>query len=370
VKIVVFCHSLVSDWNHGNAHFLRGISSELLHRGHELRVLEPTDAWSRTHLVAQHGRAPEDEFARSFPRLRSERYDLAALDLDAALDRADLVLVHEWSDPELVRRLGAHRERTGAYRLLFHDTHHRAVTRPHAMARFDLRAYDGVLAFGEIIRQLYLERGWAQRAWTWHEAADTRVFAPRPHVAVEHDLTWIGNWGDGERTRELHEFLLRPARRLRVTGTIHGVRYPLRARLRIATTSLRYRGWLANHRAPDVFARHRLTLHVPRRPYVRALPGIPTIRPFEAMACGIPMICSPWEDAEGLFRHGVDYLVARDGDEMTRALAALRADPSFGAALAAHGLDTVRRRHTCAHRVDALLQIHDDLRHPPSEIHP
>jgi spore maturation protein CgeB len=361
MKIVVFCHSLVSDWNHGNAHFLRGISAELLHRGHELRVLEPAEAWSRTQLVAQHGRGPEDEFARAFPQLHSERYDLAALDLDAALDRADLVLVHEWSDPELVRRLGAHREHTGSYRLLFHDTHHRAVTRPRAMARFDLRSYDGVLAFGEVIRQLYLERGWTQRAWTWHEAADTRVFAPRPQTAAERDLIWIGNWGDGERTRELHEFLLRPARRLRLTGTIHGVRYPLRARARIAMTRLRYRGWVANHRAPDVFARHRLTLHVPRRPYVRALPGIPTIRPFEAMACGIPLICSPWEDAEGLFRPGTDYLVARDGDEMRRLMREVLHDPVLAAALRERGLETIRARHTCAHRVDELLAVHAEL---------
>ena len=28
-KIVLFCHSLRSDWNHGNAHFLRGIATEL-----------------------------------------------------------------------------------------------------------------------------------------------------------------------------------------------------------------------------------------------------------------------------------------------------------------------------------------------------
>ena len=28
-KVVLFCHSLRSDWNHGNAHFLRGIATEL-----------------------------------------------------------------------------------------------------------------------------------------------------------------------------------------------------------------------------------------------------------------------------------------------------------------------------------------------------
>ena len=55
---------------------------------------------------------------------------------------------------------------------------------------------------------------------------------------------------------------------------------------------------------PEVFARFRVTVHVPRRPYVEALPGIPTIRVFEALACGIPLVCAPWDDAEGLFTPG------------------------------------------------------------------
>ncbi|MBA2602322.1 MAG: glycosyltransferase, partial [Acidobacteria bacterium] len=52
MRIVLFCHSLVSDWNHGNAHFLRGIVAELLDRGHEVRVYEPEDGWSREQLLA------------------------------------------------------------------------------------------------------------------------------------------------------------------------------------------------------------------------------------------------------------------------------------------------------------------------------
>jgi spore maturation protein CgeB len=362
MRVVVFSHSLVSDWNHGNAHFLRGVVAELQARGHEVDVREPAAGWSRENLVREHGRRPLREFAAAFPRLSSQVYDPATLDLGGALDGADLVLVHEWNEPSLVRRVGEHRARHGGYRLLFHDTHHRAITAPQAMERFDLSHYDGVLAYGEVIRRLYLERGWARRAWTWHEAADTRVFAPRSGVEPEADLVWIGNWGDGERSAELHEFLLRPARRLRLRGSVHGVRYPRPARLRIRLAGLRYRGWLANHRAPDAFARHRLTVHVPRRPYVEALPGIPTIRPFEALACGIPLVCSPWEDAERLFRPGEDYLVARDGAEMREAMRAILDDAALAERLRASGLETIRARHTCAHRVDELLAIDSELR--------
>jgi spore maturation protein CgeB len=368
MKVVVFCHSLVSDWNHGNAHFLRGVASELIDRGHDVHVLEPADSWSRRNLEAEHGDAAVRAFAHAFPQLSSTRYSLSSLDLDATLDGADLVLVHEWNDPALVRSIGERRARSGGFRLLFHDTHHRAVTAPREMARFDLRHYDGVLAFGNVIRDLYLSRGWAQRAWTWHEAADTRVFHPQPAVpeAQRGDLVWIGNWGDGERGRELGRFLLGPARRLWLSGSIHGLRYPRGARLRIATTRLRHRGWIANHQAPQLFARHRLTVHVPRRPYVEALAGIPTIRPFEAMACGIPLICSPWEDAEALFRPGTDYLVARDGRQMREHMRAVLRDAELAASLRQHGLETIRGRHTCAHRVDELLAIHAQLADRPA----
>ena len=47
MRVVMFYHSLVSDWNHGNAHFLRGVVAELQSRGHDVRVLEPEDGWSR-----------------------------------------------------------------------------------------------------------------------------------------------------------------------------------------------------------------------------------------------------------------------------------------------------------------------------------
>jgi spore maturation protein CgeB len=101
---------------------------------------------------------------------------------------------------------------------------------------------------------------------------------------------------------------------------------------------------------PQVFAQFRVALHIPRRPYVRALPGIPTIRPFEVLTCGIPLVCSPWRDAEGLFTPGKDFLVARHGREMQRHLQRLLQDDSLARDMAAHGRQTILQRHTCAHR--------------------
>jgi spore maturation protein CgeB len=110
-----------------------------------------------------------------------------------------------------------------------------------------------------------------------------------------------------------------------------------------------------------VFARYHVTIHVPRRPYTRALPGIPTIRPFEALASGIPLITSPWPDTEGLFSPGEDFLVARDGDEMKRCLRAVLADEALAHELVTHGRRTILERHTCGHRVDELFHIYKEL---------
>lgn len=361
MKFVLFYHSLLSDWNHGNAHFLRGVVTELRRRGHEVRVFEPRDSWSRQNLVAEHGEAPLERMRHVYPGLDSTLYDLAALDLDVAMRGADVVIVHEWNDHDLVARIGEHRKAGGGYRLLFHDTHHRSVTDRDAMSAYDLSGYDGALAFGETIRRIYVQEGWTERAWTWHEAADTRVFRPMRHIQPEGDLVWIGNWGDDERTAELHEYLLEPVRTLKLAAAVHGVRYPDHAKSALQEAGIEYRGWLPNYSVPETFARFRATVHVPRRPYVEALPGIPTIRPFEALACGIPLVSAPWDDVEGLFTAGKDFLVARDGDEMTWHLRRILSDGHLARSLAEHGLHTIRARHTCAHRVDQLEAICGEL---------
>jgi spore maturation protein CgeB len=361
-RLVLFCHSLRSDWNHGNAHFLRGIMRAWRSRGMDAAAFEPAAAWSARNLAAAHGEAALDAWQEAYPDLSVTVYDPRRLDLDRALDGADLVLVHEWNEPALVARIAAHRKAGGRYLLLFHDTHHRLVTDPEAIAAFELDGFDGVLAFGAVLAEAYRRRGWGRRVFTWHEAADLGLFHPRPEIERERDLVWIGNWGDDERTAELGEFLVEPIKRLGLSARVHGVRYPAEARAALAEAGIEFAGYLPNFRVPRAFAAAGMTVHVPRRPYATALPGIPTIRVFEALACGIALVSAPWSDIEGLFRPGDDYLVAADGSAMHRHLRALRADPAFAASVAARGRARVLARHSCAHRVDELLAICRELR--------
>ncbi len=365
MKFVLFYHSLISDWNHGNAHFLRGVVSELLHRGHAVDVHEPESGWSLTNLLEQQGEAALAEFHSAFPDLSSTAYDPAIQDVDALLDGADVVIVHEWNEPRLIQRLGESAGRLGCT-ALFHDTHHRSVTDAAAMGALDLSHYDGVLAFGQAVADEYTRHGWAARSWVWHEAADLRRFNPLPAPDARADLVWIGNWGDDERSAELHEYLIEPVRRLGLQAAVHGVRYPEHALNTLRAAGIEYRGWLPNHRVPEVLAHHRCTVHVPRQTYARQLHGIPTIRMFEALACGIPLVSAPWLDSENLFRPGLDFLIAEDGEQMQRHLRAVLDDAALAASLAHHGLETIRARHSCAHRVDELMQILTTLQAAPA----
>lgn len=363
LSIRFFAHSWISDWNHGNAHFLRGLVRELVRMGHQVRCYEEIGAWSLSNLTQEGevGACAIDAFHRIYPELDVRFYQrgesLPAF-LDHELTGADLVIIHEWNEPDVVNEILARKKRCG-FRVLFHDTHHRAYTNPNYILRFNLHLFDGVLAFGEAIRRIYSDGFGVERVWTFHEAADISVFHPveRPK---QNDVVWIGNWGDEERTQELMEFLVGPAAHLVADHRrvlVHGVRYPEAARDTLQRSGIEYSGYLPNLSAPEVYGRSRLALHVPRRQYANGLSGVPTIRVFEALACGIPLICAPWADTEELFRPGEDYVLVRDGAEMSDVLAALLESESARQQIAFSGLETIRQHHTCRHRAEQLMEI-------------
>src|SRR5215472_13891237 len=333
LNIALFSHSLVSDWNHGNVHFLRGLMRELVRLGHRVRCYEELGAWSLTNLMKHEGEraiAAIDHFRRAYPALDIRFYktdETLTLFLQEELKGTDVVLLHEWNDPCVVNSILALKKDYGFIALL-HDTHHRSYTRAGEILKFHLHLLDGVLAFGEAVRRIYAQGFGVRRTWTLHEAADVSRFTPQ-RVAKEIDLVWIGNWGDDERTLELNEFLIAPASaqpRRRVVA--HGVRYPDAALEKLAQAGIEYRGYLSNLQSVRTYAASFAALHVPRRYYTNGLSGIPTIRVFEALACGVPLLCSPWRDDEGLFHPGQDFLVVQNGCEMKAELENLLRDSS------------------------------------------
>ena len=95
MRFAYFAHSILSDWNNGNAHFQRGVLRELVHAGHEVRAFEPAESWSRTNLIGERGDQFADRFKAQFPELTVLDYDLVSLDLEWALDGVDAVVVHK-----------------------------------------------------------------------------------------------------------------------------------------------------------------------------------------------------------------------------------------------------------------------------------
>ena len=365
LRFRIFAHSWTSDWNHGNAHFLRGLAQELVNLGHEVRCYEEEDAWSRKNL-REEGKKTEssavEQFRDAFPGLDVRTYRPATDFGDFAqkeLRGADIVLVHEWNRPEVANSILQMKKKLG-FRALFHDTHHRAYTSPKEILKFNLSEFDGVLAFGEAIRRIYQDGFGVGRSWTFHEAADTAHFCSMS-APKDTDIVWVGNWGDEERTRELEEFLIQPVTRLRPRFAVYGVRYPKVAQAKLATAGIQYRGYLPNLSAPQVYARSLITLHVPRRFYANGLSGVPTIRVFETMACGIPLLCAPWTDTDGLFTQGEDYVCVDDGTAMEAEIRHFLNDERARQQLAAHGLKTIQEKHTCAHRARQLLEICEEM---------
>ena len=369
LRFRLFAHSWVSDWNHGNAHFLRGLARELQRNGHDVRCYEELGSWSLTNLVKVEGHSAIkaiDEFRLTYPELDVRFYqqdETFEEFLNDELKDADVVILHEWNEPKVVNAILSRKEQFG-FKALFHDTHHRAYTSAGEILKFNLHLFDGVLAFGEAIRKIYTDGFGITNAWTFHEAADTSVFKPM-NAEKKNAVVWIGNWGDEERTRELLEFLITPAKELTAQNrrvVVHGVRYPEDAQGSLAEAGIDYRGYLPNLSAPQVYAESCISVHVPRRQYTNGLSGIPTIRVFEVMACGAPLVCAPWTDAEQLFRPGTDYVLVKDGREMTATLNELLRDQDARNQLAANGLETIQDRHTCRHRADQLEEICRELR--------
>ncbi|MCL4368939.1 MAG: glycosyltransferase [Actinobacteria bacterium] len=366
LRFALFCQSIVSDWNHGNAHFLRGLIRNLQKLGHQVLALEEEGNWSCSNLVRDHGTDPLREFDRRFPFIDSHRFVLDGRAhlfdwLSDLLSQVDVVLVHEWNPPDLVRAIGDVAARRGVVSL-FHDTHHRALTDPGRIPSLGLDSYSAVLAYGPTIAELYRNVVDGPEVLVFHEGADADLFRPLRRFQ-SCDVVFVGNWGDDDRNLATWEFFIEPCLRLRdLNFALFGVRYPPEVLAALRRAGIVWGGWLPNYLVPEAYAVSKVTLHIPRKEYVESLKGTPTIRVFEALACGMPLVSAGWRDDAGLFEEGDDYLAVDSPSQMAEAVRWLATDPTARARLGERGRATVLARHTCLHRADELVGIAERLR--------
>ncbi len=207
---------------------------------HEVVVYEPADGWSRLNAIARRRRCKRcAKFRPLFPDVEHPGPTIVrSISTTRLMAPISCWFTsgtsRTWSQDRATPRAG------GRFTLLFHDTHHRAVTAPHELARFDLDGYDGVLAFGEVLRQIYLKLGWASRAFTWHEAADTALYRPiaADHAAARSGLDrQLGRRGTQRRAAAISDRAR--SQRSRCDAIIYGVRYPADALEAIAAAGIR-----------------------------------------------------------------------------------------------------------------------------------
>jgi spore maturation protein CgeB len=258
-RFAFFYQSVISDWNHGNAHFLRGLMRSLQARGHAVVCYEQVDNWSLENLLRVQPNAIE-AFVSQFPDLRFERYALEPnLEgwLRQRLAQTDVAVVHEWNEPRVIRMLGRLCHELGV-RALFHDTHYRVVLDEDYRSTLGLEQYAAIIAYSPSVAERYRALGF-ERVHVLHEAADTTIYAPM-RVAKNTDVVFVGNYGDGDRSNELEEYVFAPRADLpRLSYAVYGVRYPEKVLARLNNgLDIAYRGWLPNVKVPAVYSAARV----------------------------------------------------------------------------------------------------------------
>jgi len=307
VKIVFLGLSITSSWGNGHATNYRALVRALRKRGHEVHFLERDVPWYSAHRDAPAAAmlyGSLDELQKTW------RDDVRT---------ADLVVVGSYV-PEGVDVIDW-TFRTARGSVAFYDIDTpvtlaklRAGDEEYLAAR-QVPRFDFYLSFAGGPSLHELERRWrARRAQAFSCLVDEEAYAP---AAVESRwaLGYLGTYS-ADRQQALERLLVEPARELPSERfCVAGPQYPSG-------------GWPwnverlehvppADH--PAFYCAQAFTLSVTRGDMMRA-GWSPSVRLFEAGACGVPVITDPWPGLEVLFRPGFDILVAQEASEVVRIL--------------------------------------------------
>ena len=373
LDIVILGLSITSSWGNGHATTYRSLMRALCARGHRVLFLERDMPW-----YADNRDLPEPPYGRTV--LYQSRDELVRRHRDAVA-RADLVivgsyvpegaLVGEWVT-DVARGLTAFYDIDTPVTVAALDAGECTYLSPALVARYDLylsftggpildrieRVYGAPRArplYCGVDPDLYTpaRSGRARNERARNERAhDERASAERPRW----DLGYMGTYSHDRQPR-LHDLLLAPAHGWPAGRfVVAGPQYPSHI------------VWPANvarieHLPPAAHARFyndaRFTLNITRRDMVRA--GFaPSVRLFEAAACGVPIISDVWEGLETFFDIGREILVARSADDVLRYLRQMPEEERC--AIGARARARVLAEHTAAHRAETL----EDLAHEAS----
>ncbi len=352
-RIVVLGLSLSSSWGNGHATTWRALLKALAARGHDILFLERDVPW-----YAAHRDMPDPGFCRL--ALYADLDGLAAW--DDAIAQADAVIVGSYV-PDGIAVSRRVQRLAGGVRA-FYD-----IDTPITLAALERDAgdyidaalipgYDLYLSFtgGPMLDRLMDEFG-SPMARALHCSVDAAAYRP---VATPRrwDLSYLGTWS-ADRQPAVDRLLTDVARAApELRFAVAGPQYPEAIAWPANVQRLEHVG-PADH--PAFYAASRFTLNVTRADMIRAGHS-PSVRLFEAAACGCPIISDRWNGIDALFEPGREIVLAND----TRTVLDVLRHTSDAARQAQ--ADAARRRvlahHTADHRAAELEAFLADVRTP------
>ena len=346
MRIVIIGLSITSSWGNGHATTYRSLVAGLHHLGHEVVFLEQDRPW-----YAAHRDLPQP------PYCTAVLYDRAAdlpVQHGAAIAGAGLVIVGSYvaDGPAVCRTVQA----TARGVTAFYDIDTPITLVALAQGRCEylsaelVPGFDLYLSFTGGPTLAAIERRFgAKAARALYCSADPAAVQPDPAALPSYDLGYLGTYSP-DRQPKLEDLLCTPARRwpaghFAVTGPQYPPDIPWPPNVVRAEHA-------APHEHRAFYVSQRFTLNVTRADMTEA-GWSPSVRLFEAAACGTPIISDWWPGLDALFRPGQEIVVARGPEDVLRALQ--DTPEAERRAMAARARARVLAHHTGRHRAAELL---------------
>ena len=345
MNIVIVGLSITSSWGNGHATTYRALVRGLASRGHEVLFLERDVPW-----YAENRDLPQPPYCGV--RLYSAVTELQGAPAEAIAD-ADLVIVGSYVPDGAAVIDFVLRTARGCTAFYDIDTPVTlaALTRGETayLERRQVSGFDLYLSFtgGPTLERLERQFG-AKRARALYCSVDPDLYGPDPLAVPDRDLGYLGTYS-ADRQPTLNRLLLEPAAAWpEGRFVIAGPQYPS-TMARLPNVERITHLAPGEHRA--FYNRQRFTLNVTRRDMVEAGYS-PSVRLFEAAACGTPIISDTWPGLETVLEPGRDILLARDGADVLRYLKDL--SDAERRAIGARARQRVLESHTAGHRAMEL----------------